>query len=154
MEWLIRNVDTADVKRRRLLPAPTPLGRGSPRTPWRERSSMTMRGFGNVLPIHIAMLQLAGFVVDDRSQRLRRAAGAAERLQTMREGHEDLCGSTGLDLGYDLAAWRDYLLGNPEHQYTHEYAFHTVDEAILAALTDHDRQQAADLLEQEGCQGR
>ena len=43
---------------------------------------MTVRGFGNVLPIHIAMLQLAGHVPDYSQKRIRAAASEAERERT------------------------------------------------------------------------
>ncbi len=110
---------------------------------------MTMRGFGRVVPIQIAMLQLAGYVPDYRDKRIRPAAGEAERKRTMREGLEELRESTGQDFGYDLAAWRDYLMSDEENGYTHPYAFKSVDPAILEAVADRRRQQMAEQLTSE-----
>jgi hypothetical protein len=110
---------------------------------------MTMRGFGNVMPIHIFMLQLAGYVIDYRSKRIRAAAGEKEREKTMREGLDELCEWTEEDFGYDLAAWRDYLLHDEESGYTHPYAFANVDPAILEAIADRRRQETAKKLRSE-----
>lgn len=110
---------------------------------------MTMRGFGNVVPIQIAMLQLAGYVPDYRDKRIRAAAGEAERRRTMREGLEELREATRQDFGYDLAAWRDYLMRDTDHGYTHPYAFKNVDPAILESIADRRRQETAEQLTRE-----
>jgi hypothetical protein len=110
---------------------------------------MTMRGFGNVMPIHIFMLQLAGYVVDYRAKRIRAAASKKERRRTMREGLAELREWTGQDFGYDLAAWREYLMQDEESGYQHPYAFQTVDASILEAIDDRRRQEAAERLERE-----
>jgi hypothetical protein len=114
---------------------------------------MTMRGFGEVMPIHIFMLQLAGYVVDDRGKRIRAAVSEEERQRTMREGLEELCDWTEEDFGYDLAAWREYLLEDEESGYTHSYAFNNVDPAILEAIADRQRQATADQLRREEAEG-
>jgi hypothetical protein len=110
---------------------------------------MTMRGFGNVMPIHIAVLQLAGYVVDYRAKRIRPAVGDRERKRTMREGLADLRESTGRDFGYDLAAWREHLLSDEESGYLHPYAFDNVDAAVREAIGDRRRQETAEELARE-----
>jgi hypothetical protein len=110
---------------------------------------MTMRGFGNVVPIQIAMLRLAGYVVEYRGKRIRPAASDRERRRTMREGLEELRETTGQDFGYDLAAWRDYLMRDTDHGYTHPYAFQNVDPAILESIADRRRQETAEQLQRE-----
>jgi hypothetical protein len=110
---------------------------------------MTMRSFGRVVPIHIDMLQLAGYVVDYDKRDIRPAKSDKEFLRTVRQGRADLRRQCGSDFGYDLAAWRDFLLAAPDDEfgYRHPYAFRRVDRAIQRAMSDPRR---ADLIEQLG----
>jgi hypothetical protein len=99
---------------------------------------MTIRGFGNLLPIHFSILGLIGW-------RLTRAGGEiardeSERLELMREGHAGLVQDTGQDFGYDLRRWREFLLAadGDEFGYRHPYGFGTADRAVRAAIDDPD----------------
>jgi hypothetical protein len=100
---------------------------------------MTMRSFGRVTPIHISMLELAGYVVDGRD--MRPAAGDNEYLRTMRNGWAKLRRTTGKDFGYDLAAWREFLVtaSKDEFGYRHPYAYRRVDGIVRSQIDDSRR---------------
>src|SRR5687768_465952 len=96
---------------------------------------MTLRSFGNVVPIQIGMLELVGFESAERD--MKPAKGFNARKRAMRKGLHSLQQTTGVDFGYDAAAWRDFLIEfGDEFGYTHPYAYKTVDKAVLAALAD------------------
>lgn len=101
---------------------------------------MTMRSFGNVVPIHIDMLRLAGYSVHWGERDIRLANSDEDCLAEMRDGRVGLREATGQDFGYDLAAWRTYLLTAPadKHGYRHPYAFRGVDSAVERAI-ENDR---------------
>jgi len=110
---------------------------------------MTLPDFGKVLPIHIAMLQLAGYVMDYDQRRVRAPLNDEERSASMREGLSRLRQWTGQDFGYDLSAWRQFLVQSGTHGYRHPNAFQTVDPAILEAAADRRRQQVVKELEEQ-----
>lgn len=97
---------------------------------------MTIRSFGRVTPIQCDLLGLAGYAWDQNECDLLPATGDA-RVAAMREALQTLRETTGADWGYDLRAWREFLIAHGEEfGYTHPYAYRTVDRAVLAALQD------------------
>jgi hypothetical protein len=111
---------------------------------------MTMRSFGKVMPIHIDMLQLAGYVPAWRERDIRPATTDEEYLRTMRAGRTALRRATGQDFGYDLAAWREFLSSAPDDKfgYRHPYAFRSVDRAVQQAIRSQQRKQLVGPLEE------
>jgi hypothetical protein len=109
-----------------------------------------MRPFGQVMPIHIDMLQLAGYVPAWSDRRIRLAATDEEYLRTMRAGRAALRKATGQDFGYDLAAWREFLTNAPDDEfgYLHPYAFDSVDRAVQWAIQSQQRRQLVEQLEE------
>lgn len=96
---------------------------------------MTLRSFGNVVPIQMHLLQLVGYEATSRD--MRPVSGGNARKRAMRDGLHSLRRATGADFGYDAAAWREYLIEQDvETGYTHPYAFSRVDKAVVAALAD------------------
>lgn len=89
--------------------------------------TMTIRSFGRA--------GLAGYAWDQQACDLLPATGEV-RLAAMREALQILRKTTGADLGYDLRAWREFLIAHgAEFGYTHSYAYQP-DRAVLAALED------------------
>lgn len=96
---------------------------------------MTLHSFGKAVPIQMDLLQLVGYEAAGRD--MRPASGGNARKRTMREGLHSLRHATGVDFGYDAAAWRDYLIEHANTTgYTHPYAFSNVDSAVVAAIAD------------------
>jgi uncharacterized protein (TIGR02996 family) len=110
---------------------------------------MTLRPFGNVMPIHLDVLALAGYERVSRERQLRRAGTDAARKAAMRKGRRALCRRTGRDFGYDLAAWRDFLMADEDSGYAHPYAFAGVDRAVQQATKDARQRRVAAELENE-----
>ena len=95
---------------------------------------MTVRPFGRVVPIQIAMLQLVGYT--DSGFEMQPATGNA-RKRAMMAGAHALKRATNADHRYNAAAWREFLIeAGDEYGYTHPYAYRGVDKAVLAALSD------------------
>ena len=106
---------------------------------------MTVRQFGRVVPIQIAMLQLVGY--SDSGFEMEPATGN-QRKRAMMAGANALKQATNADLGYDAGAWRDFLIdAGDEFGYTHPYAFLAVDKAVQAAMADPGVSDALSLLE-------
>jgi hypothetical protein len=64
----------------------------------------------------------------------------------MRIGHAWLIRQTGEDFGYDLAAWREYLLARPSRLgYHHPGAFAAVDLEMQKAIADPEYGRLAQL---------
>jgi hypothetical protein len=102
-----------------------------------ETLSMTLHSFGKAVPIQMDLLQLVGYEASGRD--MRPASGGNARERTMREGLHSLRRMTGVDFGYDAAAWRDYLINHADETgYTHPYAFESVDRAVVEALTNSE----------------
>jgi hypothetical protein len=100
----------------------------------RSYPAMSIPGFGRILPIHGSILSLIGWRLTRGGSEL--LADPSERIAAMRRGRSDLVRATGKDFGFDLSAWRDYLLGNEELGYKHPYAFASVDRVVQSALSD------------------
>lgn len=100
------------------------------------------------MPIHMNMLSLVGY--EFRQRDMVRTEGLNARKRAMMAGLHSLRKRTGVDFGYDAAAWREYLIEHgDEFGYTHPYAYASVDRAVLAALEDAEVVQAFELLSQE-----
>ena len=91
---------------------------------------MTWGTFGCIMPVQVGMVLLAAidtsFFPADRTD--------DELIGWMRRGREWLTLSTSVDLGYDLVAWHDHILTNPE--LAEEYAWHDDEHNCFA---DHIR---------------
>jgi hypothetical protein len=111
---------------------------------------MTMRSFGRVMPIHIDMLQLASYAVLWGERDIRPAASDEDCLRQIRAGRIALRQATGQDFGYDLAAWREFLLSAPDDEfgYRHPYAFSGVDRAVQRAIRSPRRRRLVAQLEE------
>jgi len=115
---------------------------------------MTMHSFGRVIPIHLDILQLAGYAPDWVQRDLRPAATDEECLRVMRAGRVALRRATGQDFGYDLAAWREFLsfAADDEFGYRHPYAFSAVDRAVQRAIRSRRRRRLVEQL--KNCNGK
>jgi hypothetical protein len=101
---------------------------------------MTMRPFGNVTPIQMDMLRLAGYGVDYQARRIRLSRSDDERSKNMRAGRAGLRRATGHDFGFDLAAWHEFLASEEDESgYRHPYAFGGVASAIRRAIGNKRR---------------
>src|SRR5262245_54191459 len=111
---------------------------------------MTIRSLGRQAPIHIDMLRLAGYAEVPRERDLGVTNRDEDFLQAMRDGRAALCEQTGRDFGYDLAAWRKFLLAAPEDEfgYRHPYAFKGVDRAVKEAIRSRRRRELVAGLEE------
>jgi hypothetical protein len=111
---------------------------------------MTMRSFGRVVPIHIDLLQLAGYAVLWGERDICPATSEDDCLQAMGTGRTALRQATGEDFGYDLAAWRGFLLSAPDDRfgYRHPYAFRGVDRAVQRAIRSRRRKRLIAQLEE------
>jgi hypothetical protein len=109
---------------------------------------MTMRSFGRVMPIHIDVLQLAGYTLAARD--ICPATTDEDFLRAMQTGRVALQRATGQDFGYDLAAWREFLATAPDDEfgYRHTYAFGGVDRAVGQAIRSARRGQLVAQLDQ------
>lgn len=99
---------------------------------------MTIPRFGRITPVQGRMLQLAGHVL------VRGWDGDVtdeQRLAAIEEGHAALVARIGRDLGYELGAWHEQLLSDPNlrGEYRHVYAWRRVFAAVEAALADPNR---------------
>jgi hypothetical protein len=81
------------------------------------------------------MLRLLGFEFANRN--MTRATTDDGKLDAMRDGRQRLTRATGQDFGFDVAAWRDFLIERGEDfGYTHPYAYRTVDRAVRKWMAD------------------
>lgn len=104
---------------------------------------MTIPRFGNVMPIHCDVLALIGWRLSRGDSGI--ASKPSDRIAIMQEGQDRLVAETGVDFGYDLEMWREYLLEAEEHEYTHPYAYQSVDDEVRRAISDPDFQRHAEL---------
>jgi len=80
------------------------------------------------LPLQISVLRLIGYYggvpcrPDDPQQ----------SKEDIRLGRRELVEHTGVDFGYDIGAWRSYILAN--HRKEYEYAGASVDRFVLEAV--------------------
>src|SRR5436190_22255826 len=98
---------------------------------------MTIRGLGNLFPIHFSMLGLIGWQLSRAGAEV--ASDESERLDLMRDGHAGLVRRTGQDFGYDLRRWREFLLASEGDEFGYRSphgGFDTVDAAVRAAIDD------------------
>jgi hypothetical protein len=108
---------------------------------------MSLPGFGRLTPIQADMLRLAGVNVDCLRYGFDPANPGAElipeqdRLAIMKEGHARLMEHTGQDFGFDLVAWQDWLICNPDFGYTHPYGSAVTEKFVRDAIADPDRQR-------------
>ena len=102
---------------------------------------MTIPRFGRITPIQGCLLGLAGFQLARTGARI--PEDDAALADTMRRALAELRGLSAADFGWDLIAWREYLM-SPQAQhlgYSHDAGFHQVDDAIIAAASDPRRKR-------------
>jgi hypothetical protein len=108
---------------------------------------MSLRGFGRVTPIQMAMLRLAGEDV------LRGGPGPVtdiQRVAAMKKGRESLMQRTGVDFRYDIAAWRAFLLADAKlsEEYTFQYGWKAVQKKLDERIHDPDHARLAAMCEE------
>ena len=89
------------------------------------------------------MLGLAGYILDRLDED--RPASDGKRINAIRNARQELKRLTGVDHGYDLKAWADYLSAG-DFGYDHPYAWRGVRTAIENAAQDLDRGRLLDVL--------
>ena len=109
---------------------------------------MTVRGYGRVTPLQLYMLSLGGDIL---SWGRTTPPTDRDRLNLMKEAHEQLTQHTGRDFGYDLVAWHHVLLDDDalSEEYTFDYAWKAVKRRIDVLLDDSDRLRLVRLLEEQ-----
>jgi hypothetical protein len=115
---------------------------------------MTIPGFGRLTPIQIHMLELAGINLNchlygfDPSRPGTEAIPDDDRIQIMKRGRDSLMKATGEDFGYDLEAWRKFLVSHPELGYTHPYGSKATTRHVLSAIADPERRRLSSMIEE------
>ena len=72
----------------------------------------------------------------------------------MIQARDALVKLTGVDFGYDLKAWHEFLIENDEYiGYRHEYAYRSVTSAILKESNESRRIRLAKEIEADGDSG-
>lgn len=98
---------------------------------------MTVPFFGRVTPSQMYMLFLVGYRISGSGVTLE--IPDEERKERIAQAREDLKQMTGRDFGYDLTAWRDFLVSSKDYGYAHPYAYKNVSKAIEEAISDSER---------------
>jgi len=105
---------------------------------------MTTRAFGQVVPLQIFMLMLAGYgPSEDLGFRdIEKKVGYDDQVTAMIEGLKQLQDETGRNLGFSLSGWHEFLMKDQvlSEQYMHPYAWKGVRQAILAEINNSDRE--------------
>jgi hypothetical protein len=115
----------------------------------RAATIMTVPRFGRIMPVHGAVLSLIGWRLSPRAPEV--PTHERERLAEMRRGHAELVRTTDRDFGYDLSAWREFLLLNAaQFGYRHPYGFASVDRVARAAMADPVFHRLAAMATSEG----
>jgi len=133
----IQDIITIRIIHVRRLASPTNIG----------LSQLTIAKFGRVTPIQGEMLRLIGYRLGRRQSLIEPTV--EDRLAIMRLGRTHLRQLTGVDFGYNIEAWRDHLLAQPELGYTHPYAFEGVDHEVVQSVADEERCRLAHMLSEE-----
>jgi len=94
------------------------------------------------------MLALIGYDLLPRDATL--DISPERRMDIMIEGRKALREQTGQDFGFDLSAWREFLIAHESYGYTHSYAFSGVDDAVHSAILDETRIEIVSRLETRG----
>ena len=89
---------------------------------------MTIRGLGKPVPSQIYLLQLAGMVINYRRGPVDNPT-ENEINESKAEGLADLKRLTGMDYGYDVMQWYNYLL-ETDHGINHPYFYSTLKEKL------------------------
>lgn len=109
---------------------------------------MTIPGFGQITPVQGNLLLLAGYRLT-RSQKFNEAPiPDDEKVSLMRKGLQSLRSATGMDFGFDLSAWEQYLMSDRDSGYRHPYAFRETRRRIAAAIDDPQRMRLVKDLEE------
>ncbi len=100
---------------------------------------MTIARFGRITPTQGDMLWLVGYYLSMAESTL--DIPDDERKDHMIAGRKALIDKTGMDFGYDLTAWHNFLIDHKEHGYDHPFAFKGVKEAVFTGTHDERRSQ-------------
>jgi len=113
---------------------------------------MTMRSFGRIVPLQGFMLGLAGYgpSKQDGVRDLVQSQNDAEKISAILENHSRLVKLIGADLGFSLKEWHRHLLSDEKlmRSYTHPYGWENVEKAILAEISNPDRERLEALAEE------
>jgi len=114
---------------------------------------MTLRSFGQIVPIQVGMLMLSGYgrTPEDGVRDLVKMADDPEILAALVEGRRILKKVTDQDFGYSLRAWHDFLLSDEKEakSYTRQTSWRGVERVVLAELQNPDRARLEELAEQQ-----
>ena len=104
---------------------------------------MTLPDYGRVTPVQMDMLMLAGEPLLHGVE----APSDLDRVRVMKEARESLKKFTGVDFGYDLSAWNEFLLTSPEFskEYTFSYAWKAVKRRIEELIRDPHRARLVEM---------
>jgi hypothetical protein len=98
---------------------------------------VTIYRFGQVTPTQMYILWFIGYRLSMDEATL--AIPDEERIKNIVLARKTLHSFTGVDFGYDLSAWHNFLIEQKDHGYTHPYAFRGVKQAVLEAKSDKVR---------------
>jgi hypothetical protein len=115
---------------------------------------MTIPGLGKLTPAQMFMLSLAGIKLAlrgppfvDPTRPGSKAIPDRDHIEIMNGGRAQLVALTGQDFGFDLKAWRAYLVDHQDSGYTHPYGIAVTRKLVAAAIADPERRRLVALLE-------
>jgi len=104
-----------------------------------EKEAERIAQFGLVTQSQLAILKLIRYRLSGDEVNL--SIPDDERISNMILGRKGLGKLTGLDFGYDLAAWDQFLIARAEYYYTFSYAFKLVQQAVHHYKSDTGRER-------------
>ncbi len=113
---------------------------------------MTLISFGKANLLQSSMLLLAGYVPRDSVDP--ESLSMLDRRALIAKAKRALVAKTGLDFGFDLAAWHEALQANEalRRTYTFPYAWVFVKARVEEAVGDQERKLLIESLEQNGAE--
>ena len=92
---------------------------------------------GKFTPLQANVLGLGGVVCGVPEDLI----SEEDRLNVMAKGLSNLRKETGMDFGFDICKWNEFLLNSPKFhdEYTFDYGWRSVNAAILELVSDEDR---------------
>ncbi|MCF4118880.1 hypothetical protein JMK10_19300 [Rhodovulum sulfidophilum] len=113
---------------------------------------MTLRSFGQIMPLQGGMLFLAGYgsPEEDGVRDLVRQIDDEKIIENMKEGRRILQKVTAHDFGYSLHDWHNFLINDKKHSghYMRASTWVGVERAVKAELRNPDRARLEALADQ------
>ncbi|NSX56669.1 hypothetical protein [Parasulfitobacter algicola] len=104
---------------------------------------MTMKSFGQIVPLQGFMLMLAGYGNSQEAgtRDLYRPAVEEELITNIKKGHELVAGLVDNDFGFSLSEWHKYLSTHENYskQYKFSRSWERVEKAILTEIKNPNR---------------